>query len=390
MAVDKSCGEGDTAPLDATPEEKRLYRMFCRDVEVAAGPEKSWHPKTKARMRTLWSTDQQQWTVFWKCLAIARETAGDSVAYRWKEYLKEARRGYKADTASATTADVSRLSRREAAEAVQLSLQALTRVSTKDWLAKFCYRRMAATLARQCDRYCERYEEERQGEDALYREAIKKSDKSAVLHALFREMCPKRRAKLPVGYTDTDIARYKYGPERATLKQAEQNGQRWKLLADTLGTGALLLIGPDVSSYLQRSITLPIFTAWVRLVQSTVLGIEGIAETALFYHDYIARDPSVQLQLRKLKLEDPAYDACPAIERFEVAPESEFDQALDATEDSSGPIRPVDGVIEDSRVGRYTMLEALGEEGGADEGVMDESVTDEDLLGLADSIVQAS
>lgn len=330
MAVDTH-GEGDPTPREQTAEERRLYRSFCNDAEQMkeigrreAGADRP-QQQQQQRLRELDPS-----TEFRKCLAIARKVAGDNVTGLWRDFLTKyrtplAKAASSSTRAAASTAlDERQLAHgllatgdevlREVAEAAYREFQRTVGAGVARWRTDFYKRSAAIGLAVQCERYASLCEAA-----PGYRAATHVNNESVLLRALFRDMCPEIRAALPPGFDNEQLARSGYGRQFRRVMQARRNGERWRLLTDELGIGALLLLDTaGTGTYLQHTLPDPIFVAWVRLIPRVVLGVIEAGEMARRYHDAIERDPDTVLQLPRLNIERTDYASYTPTERFQA------------------------------------------------------------------------
>jgi hypothetical protein len=297
--------------------------------------------------------DPGLWRTFRRCFAVARATAGEGAAARWKAWLTSCREGGDA-LATAAAITIPNPTSREVAIAACREIRVASRAETGTWLLAFHYRRALVRLTAQCDLYADLPENRHPHEATTLRRSRPKA-----LRALFNEM-------VACGQGGSSLS-------WSSFNKAEGEGQRWRILTDRLGLGILLLLEiPDGDvRFFTRDAPMSVLAAWAKLIPSVVLGVDRAAAMAERHYNAIEGDPDLALPLPYLKLEISAYDACPTVERWD---ECEEEPAIDPRY----LIRTSDGAIAGHGSGTDEQLEQW-----------DGDVADDDLCDAAELVMRS-
>lgn len=306
-------------------------------------------------MASLRVREPQLHPTFLKCLAVARKTMGEDVAYEWRQFQqqgweKRRQHGYGIQppdvTAQSCSPSAPDPARRDVVATAYREFQETVKAKTNDWKARFQYRRTTVGLSIEYEAYAQL----RDKRCVVRQPTGTQTDRSILLRTLFREMHPDWLNALPHNFTDNQARDQGYGQEWKAFNRAIQDGRRWKVLVDDLGLGVLLLIDTSANvDYIQRQILMPVFAAWSGLILKVRPDVKDVAARVEGYYDgmedhsfYAAR------KLRPLKLERRAYRACSPGEQFEF---SGSEGGRTPTADPSSLTRPSDTILGED----YTM-----------------------------------
>lgn len=310
-----STDDEDTASIPTwTATDQRLYRQFCEDVRAAEAQE--GNPRTRQGMASLWRREPDLQPTFRKCLGIADRTMGGRVVDEWRKFVaqgRERRAQHEGSDHSAETAVGGEGSLGVVQKAYGCYMEA-RKAKTATWKACFCYRRAAIGLVDQSDAYAKLPVKE-----PVDRLGASLTDTMVVHRSMFRDMNAQWRNALSSDFTEKQANEKGYGREWSDFKETLRDGRRWRIFSKHLGLCALLLVDTtDRTTYLQRELPIPVFTAWTQLIPRVVPEIKEVVGRMEGYYDRVEHADFFLGKLRPLKLERN-YDVGNPSEFFEFS-----------------------------------------------------------------------
>lgn len=204
-------------------------------------------------MLKLWEKDPQLIEPFQKCYQVAEQTMSDRIISEWRTFLVKARARPSVDGLEAIISQSTEtyLEPTHSSGWANRHFATIEATEAEGWINKFRYRSAAVELTREYQNLCQ----------------ANGNNLAAAKRLLFSQLRPEwqRYRKGPTNQIrDCPEVGVKWG----IFGRAIRHGQRWQLLVNALGMGALLLIDLGTHAHwLQQTVPKPIFAAWARLVE---------------------------------------------------------------------------------------------------------------------------